>query len=154
MQDVYNLAERFRRAIDIAIDNRELIMYPFYRFPDNCCDMTCDLLSQYFIENGIQTMHINGVHVDDCQWHHVWLQTMDGIVVDITADQFSERKKMPSDIPAVYVGGEGAIHKIFCKNRQIEGPTDFEKSICDSLGIPNKCKQDLFTAYTIIKRYL
>lgn len=154
MSDIYSIAEHFRNAIDAAVGNGELRMYPFYKFPDDCCDMTCDLLSQYFLEYGIQTVHVNGVHMKDYQWHHVWIQTMNGIVVDITGDQFNRRPNMPNDVPAVHVGGEGVIHKIFCENRQFEVPMEFAESINDSLGIPNRRKQDLLNAYTIIKQYL
>lgn len=150
----YSIAEHFRNAIDAAVSNGESGMYPFYKFPDDCCDMTCDLLSQNFLEYGIQTVHVNGIHRNDFHWHHVWIQTMDGIIVDITGDQFNTRPNMPNDILAVHVGEEGIIHIIFCKNRQFEALMEFAESIYDSLEIPNKRKQDLLNAYTIIKQYL
>lgn len=155
MPDVYSLAVLFRRAIDTAVDNRELTMYPFYKFPDDCCDMTCDLLAQYYNENGIQTVQINGEHKNDHQWHHVWLQTMDGIVIDITGDQFNEKPNMPNNIQKVHVGKEGNIHSIFCKNRTFEAATEFVGEACLApFGVPTRRQRDLLDAYMIIKRYL
>ncbi len=150
----YALADKFRKAIDEASSNNELKMHPFNKFPDDCCDLTCELLSRYLLEYGIKTVHVNGVHRFDSQWHHVWIQTLDGMVVDITGDQFNRLPNMPSDIPAVYVGEEGIIHKMFCDNKEVENPTDFTEHIYDSLGIPNVSKQVLNDAYNIIMNYL
>ncbi|WP_435645235.1 hypothetical protein [Butyricicoccus porcorum] len=155
MPDIYNLAVRFRRAIDTAVYNRELTMYPFYKFPDDCCDMMCDLLAQYLHENDIPTVQINGEHKNNHQWHHVWLQTMDGIVVDITGDQFNGKTNMPNNIQPVHVGREGSIHGIFCKNRRFEGSTEFVGERCFApFGVPNRRQKDLIEAYNIILQYL
>lgn len=153
---LYSLVSYFRSAIERAVDSGELREYPFYKFPDNCCDMTCDLLSQYLNENDIETVQIKGVHKDDPQLYHVWLQTVDGIVIDITADQFLNKFGMPKDINSIHVGKkEGSIHKVFCKNRQYEANTEFiGAGIIDMFGIPNKRKQDLFNAYEIVCKYL
>lgn len=155
MSDIHELAEKFRNAIDAAVDDKAFNMYPFNRFPYDCCDMTCDLLAQYFLENAIQTVQINGEHKEDYQLHHVWLQSMDGTVIDITGDQFNGKSNMPNNIQPVYVGNEGPIHRIFCKKRKIEAATEFvEDTYTDQLGIPTRRQIDLRDAYIIIERYL
>ncbi len=40
MPDIYSIAEQFRNAIDAAVNDGKLKMYPFYKFPEDCCDMT------------------------------------------------------------------------------------------------------------------
>lgn len=152
--EIRMLAEKFRSAIDTVVDNRELTIHPFDKFPNDCCDMTSELLSHYLTEHNIQNQLIIGTHRNDFQWNHVWVQTMDDIVVDITGDQFDGKPNMPDDVCRVYVGKEGDVQKMFCENRQFETPTNFKESIYDSFGIPNRRKSDLLKAYNIIERYL
>lgn len=41
-------------------DNMFTNMYLFNHFPKDCCEHTCDLLSQYLLEHGIRTCMVNG----------------------------------------------------------------------------------------------
>lgn len=82
-------ATKFRNAIYRAKKHGDLDWHPiFAKFPDDCCDMTCDLPGQYLLESGIETYQINGINKYDSSWHHVWLVTTEGVIVDITGDQF------------------------------------------------------------------
>lgn len=155
MDTLFILVSQFRTAIEEAVEAGDLTIYPFRRFPNDCCDMTCDLLAQYLKEHNIDTIQINGVCKWDSQWHHVWLRTTDGTVIDITADQFAGKQGMPNYIDSVYVGDEGDIQKIFCNERAVEENTEFiGVDLADTLGVPNKRKNDLFSAYEIICEYL
>ena len=124
---IFDEVKHFRDAIDIAKESGEFrTIYPFFKFPKDCCDYTCDLLGQYLSERGIITHQVNCVSKYNESWHHVWLETSDGILIDITADQFIEKISQLNEIPkAVYVGEKGQIHKIFCMNRTIEPNTNF-----------------------------
>ena len=108
MATLYELVVNFRNAIDEAKARREFNSRScLFRFPDDCCDMTCDLLAEYLREHGIYTFQINGKHKYDNQWHHVWLETDDGIVIDITDDtvivEFGNNKncRIPMDKAAI-----------------------------------------------------
>lgn len=58
---IEKLACQFRNALDIAYENRELNKYPpFSIFPNECCDLTCDLLGKYLSDNDIVTYQVNG----------------------------------------------------------------------------------------------
>ena len=125
---IFDEVKHFRDAIDIAKENDEFRMIkPFSKFPKDCCDLTCDLLGQYLLERGIITYQVNCVSKYNKSWHHVWLETSDEILIDITGDQFIGRIKQLNEIPkAVYVGEKGQIHKIFCINKEIEQNTNFK----------------------------
>ena len=92
MKKIERIARQFRNALDAAWeDDMFRNLYPFNNFPNDCCGHTCDLLSQYLLEHGIETRQVNGTCRKDSQWHHVWLETENGIVIDITGDQFIGR---------------------------------------------------------------
>jgi hypothetical protein len=58
-------------------------LYPFNNFPNDCCGHTCDLLSQYLLEHGIETRQVNGTCRKNSEWHYVWLKTENKTVIDI-----------------------------------------------------------------------
>ena len=103
MKDLRLLSEQFRRAIDAAYaDNQFDWEYEPYhkdrmmRFPDGCCDDTCDLFWHYLlIEHNIVLQQISCYYIKG-NTRHNWLETQDGLIVDLTGDQFKGR-------PAVYV---------------------------------------------------
>ena len=51
MRKLIRLTTKFRNALDTACENDELRIHPFSIFPRECCDLTCDLLGQYLLEN-------------------------------------------------------------------------------------------------------
>lgn len=155
---IFDEVRHFRDAIDTAKENGEFrTIYPFFNFPKDCCDHTCDLLGQYLLERGIITHQVNCVSKYDESWHHVWLETSDKIIIDITGDQFIGRISQLNEIPkAVYVSEEGEIHKIFCMNRKIESNTNFidKNKFATFNGEPNPRQKTLIQLYKIISKYL
>lgn len=155
---ILDRARHFRNAINFAKENNEFrLIYPFYKFPDDCCGHTCDLLGQYLLEKGIKTHQVNGSFQYDESWHHVWLLTYDGIVIDITGDQFIGRISQLNEKPkAVYVGAEGELQKLFCLKRFDDINTNFtdENEFTDFGRQPNVRQKTLIKAYEIICRYL
>ena len=157
MREIKRLANNFRNAIDTAFEKGELRKYPlFSRFPNECCDLTCDLLGQYLLESGIETYQVNGAYINDISWRHVWLVTIDSIVIDITGDQFINKLNTINKINPVYVGLEGEIQKKFCIKRQIEENTEFLAAnvLTGFKGTPNPRQKVLREVYSIILKYL
>lgn len=74
MKKIERIVRQFRNALDTAWeDGMFRRLYPFNNFPNDCCGHTCDLLSQYLLEHGIETKQINGTCRSDNQWHHVYM---------------------------------------------------------------------------------
>ena len=73
-------------------------------FPRGCCSFASDLLQRYLIEQyNFFTWYMSGQY--GYGWDaesHAWLETQDGIVIDITGDQYAF-KKLKFTKP-VYVG--------------------------------------------------
>lgn len=158
MDKLYELSKKFRRAIDSAKSNREFTVRScLFTFPNECCDITCDLLGEYLFENGIDTYQINAQSKYDYQRRHVWLVTKnEGVVIDITGDQFVGKKQFPNNIESVYVGEENEIHQNFSLDRKTEPNTIFTNpSFYNGFGgTPDFRQQRLIDVYKIIKRYI
>ena len=157
MESIEVLAKRFRKAIDTAWEKGELRnITPFDQFPKECCDLTCDLLGQYLAENGYITHQINAAHKRDWQRRHVWLVDEYGIVIDITGDQFAGKLLPEEDVDMVYIGQEGPVQEMFCKDRMPEGNTNFtDPNQFDPLTRrPNKRQQTLIDVNRIVRLYL
>ena len=151
------LVRQFRLALDTAWeDGMFRKLYPFNNFPNDCCGHTCDLLSQYLLEHGIETKQVNGTYINDHQWHHAWLITENGIVIDITGDQFIGKLVTEEEVDIVHVGEENAIHKLFCINRHDESVTNFTdpNEYMDFGGRPSAYQQRLIDVYEILNSYL
>jgi len=105
----------FRRAIEVAQANKEPGEF-FRKFPVGQCGNTSDMLAQYFIDNGIGPItYVNGTYYgngfNDIQ-SHTWL-VVNGLVIDITGDQFKYREEpLKNDVP-VYVGEMTKYYQIF-----------------------------------------
>ncbi len=99
---------------------------------------------------------MNGVCKCDSLWHHVWLLTIDAIVIDITGDQFVDKLVSSIEIKAVHVGIEGVIHRLFNLRRQPEKNTVFidTNDFTGFGGHPSPRQQILMEVYEIICRYL
>ena len=148
----------FRNAIDIAKHNDEFAgISPFNNFPYDCCDIACDLLAQYLSEIGIATHQVNCASKYDESWHHVWLETSDNILIDITGDQFVGRISQLRENPkSVYVREKGQIHEIFCLKREVESNTIFtdENEFTFFNRQPSPRQEKLIQLYEIICHYL
>lgn len=157
METIKQKATRFRNAIYKAKKFGELDWHStFSKFPDDCCDMTCDLLGQYLAESGIVTHQVNGVNKYDSSLHHVWLLTNEGIVIDITGDQFIGKIVNEEDVDPVHVGREGVVHKMFCKKRTEEGNTRFidPRDFSGFGGQPSFRQERLIRLNNAIRKYL
>ena len=102
---IKNLVCNFRQAVEVALMHKELLkIKPFNNFPKGCCDDTSDLLAEYLFEKGITTENVCGTYRKggfDNKFSHAWLETKEGIIIDITLDQFNTFK---NTYPKVYVG--------------------------------------------------
>lgn len=93
-QELYNLAVQFRHAIMEAKWNREFHSGAdrMNNFPGGCCDDSADLFGYYlWSEYQIQSKQGNGVYRDDDPentTNHAFTILGDGMIVDLTADQF------------------------------------------------------------------
>lgn len=94
MDYIERYAFKFRQAIEKALVNNEFYrIRPFNNFPIGCCNDASDLLAEYLFENGIKTKNICGTYRNGGfydKYSHAWLETKEGIIIDITLDQFND----------------------------------------------------------------
>lgn len=110
MYNLYALAEGFRRALEK--NKSEMLL--LHSFPKGCCTIACFLLQRFLYENGIETERIVGENSRNSKFEsHVWLETNDGTVIDITGDQYSSRDDAFSYQIPVYVGPKDKFHQLF-----------------------------------------
>ena len=147
---ILDLSYQFRTAIEKAMSCRR---FPFRDrmngFTFGCCDDASDLLACYLKHHGIDTLQVNGVYRDnnpENTQNHVWLNTYDGLLIDITGDQFREKKELLYYEIPVYVGCEDALHKLFVDRKTYP---NFEFEVNDSPGA-----QRMMNIYRIILEYL
>lgn len=110
---IYNIAKSFRSAIVVAKQNREFSFRDrMSNFPGGCCDDSCDLLAYYlYATYGLHTKQGNGVYRDNNPYNttnHAWLILENGIMIDITADQFDFFAEYAE---GVYVGRENYFYR-------------------------------------------
>ncbi len=99
---------------------------------------------------------MRGTYENDASRHHVWLLTYDGIVIDITGDQFKDKLLPAEQIQTVHVGTEGSLHRIFCMDRERWENTRFTdvNEFTGFEGRPSPRQQTLMDVYDIICLYL
>ena len=108
---VYN----FRGAIESAKQNVEVGTF-FRKFPTGQCGHTSDMLAQYLIDNGFESIvYVNGTYYGDewdDQWSHTWLVVNEQII-DITGDQFKyHQEPLKNNVP-VYIGPANKFYDLF-----------------------------------------
>lgn len=108
---VYN----FRGAIEEAKENGEVGTF-FRKFPTGQCGHTSDMLAQYLIDNGFESIvYVNGTYYGDewdNQWSHTWLVVNEQII-DITGDQFKyHQEPLKNNVP-VYIGPANKFYDLF-----------------------------------------
>ena len=108
---VYN----FRGAIEAAKENGEVGTF-FRKFPTGQCGHTSDMLAQYLIDNGFESIvYVNGTYYGDewdNQWSHTWLVVNEQII-DITGDQFKyHQEPLKNNVP-VYIGPANKFYDLF-----------------------------------------
>jgi hypothetical protein len=113
------LATRFRTAVR-QTDPAEVdpqVRFIVASFPKGVCGAICFLLGHYLRQNGFPAAeYVNGIRRSDGE-SHAWIET-DGIIVDITGDQFAEIAD------GVIVTVDGAWHRQF-SDRPGRRPADF-----------------------------
>lgn len=125
MVDIENIAIRFRAAIEEAILTEDFSSdINMLSFPRGCCTYASDMLQKCLYDHGIKTWYISGQY--GYGWDaesHSWLETNDGIVIDITGDEYCDRKPPIKYCKKVYVGPRDAFHKLF----QLDKPVPYSQ---------------------------
>lgn len=117
VREISQLATQFRNAIEKALAagefNKEIVLR---QFPSGCCGDASDLLGQFLLEHGWSSIYVNGTfYYEDQEFKsctHTWLK-VDGLVVDITGDQFKYCENLLFFSRPVYVGNPGEFHELF-----------------------------------------
>ena len=148
------IAQSFRDAIDAAKANSEHYIF-FDKFPTGQCGHTAELLAKHLSSKGYSKMtYETGVYYwddFDCNpdhepQQHTWL-VVEGLIIDITGDQFKYYDEpVKNDIP-VYVGPKTPFFELF----EVHPYGRYETngySLSDPMG------KDLDKWYHVIMKYL
>lgn len=153
MEDkIVELATQFRNAIERAKAEGEFDSDSiFSRFPRGCCGDATDLLGEFLLEYGIESYYVCGSRyfedIEEGPQSHAWLD-VDGLIVDITGDQFSDRFSYYNYDKKVYVGTGDDFHDLF----EVE---ERDVHIFPGLkGYSGSCMPRVFELYRKIKKYI
>lgn len=152
MEDIQYLVTKFRRAIDKAKKNGEFDSdFIFRSFPRGCCGDASDLLGEYLLEHGVRSTYVCGnryfENPEEGTQSHAWL-VVDGLIADITGDQFSDRESYFNCHISDYYGPMDNFHRLF----EVE-----KRDVHPFPGLKNYdafCLKRLYDLYGKIKRYL
>lgn len=112
------LVFNFRKAIEVAKENNEQGEF-FRKFPTGQCGNASNLLAQYLIDNGISSiLYVNGTYYGENSYDsqsHAWL-VVEGLIVDITAEQFKWKKAPLKCDASIYIGPMNDYYRIFDVN--------------------------------------
>ena len=151
--ELYQLVAKFRNAIEQALSADEFDNDPgFIGFPSGRCACASELLAKYLHENGVETYYMSGQH--GYGWesqNHAWLETFDGLVIDITRDQFKHKRGKLYSKDKVYVGGYDTFRKAFITDSPVLGYQ--EQTELNQIG-ESKLQKIFERRYQIISRYL
>lgn len=146
------LVQNFRDAIDEAKANGEFNDdISFHKFPCGCCGDASDLLAEFLLKNGIKTYYVCGTYRDgsfDEMQSHAWLETEDGMIIDITGDQFRYNPNFMNYSETVYIGERDAFHILF----EVE-----KRDVKKNYGLKpseNRCQQRLYELYNTIMKHI
>ncbi len=113
--NLQKLVYNFRDAIETAIENGESGIF-FEKFPTGQCGHTSDMLAQYLIDNGFESIvYVNGTYYGDewdDRWSHTWLVVNEQII-DITGDQFKYHQEPLRNTIPVYIGPSNKFYDLF-----------------------------------------
>jgi len=153
INELKEIAMRYRKAIEKAIQTKEIIDYNLVNFPKGCCSFVSDYLQRYLYEQGIESLYVSGEY--GYGWggySHAWLVAYEDIIVDITGDQYQDNEgELFYDIP-VYVGEEDGFHKLFKYNDNGPLISYPEQEINDSRN--GRLKEKKNKIYNIILKYI
>lgn len=152
MKDIQRFVTDFRRAIDAAKVSGEFEKdFSFNRFPRGCCGDASYLLGEYLLENNIQSTYICGNRYfedpEEGTQSHAWL-LVDGMIADITGDQFRDRSIYYNYDITDYYGPMDEFHKLFDVH---------DRDVYPFYGLKNFnsfCRDRLYDLYGKIKKYL
>ena len=122
IQQITQLAKKFREAI-LAFPRSA---FPWNssmgisKFPSGCCGDTSQTLATYiFAETGLICSYVHGQYggIEGELGSHAWLE-IDGLVIDITADQFNKRGY---DLAEIYVGPRTEWYNSYETNIEEDG---------------------------------
>lgn len=103
MVDLYPVALSFRQAFEKAINCGEISGRGMPAFPRGWCTTVNRLFQKYLFEQEIETQLVFGSYgYGERAESHSWLETENEIVIDITGDQFANKR--PCFTESVYVG--------------------------------------------------
>ena len=123
MNNLYEIASAFRLAIEDAVMAGEI--REMRGFPTGCCSYASNLLQRFLFEQyTLSTWYMSGRY--GYGWNaesHAWLETQDGVVIDITGDQY--KFKELNFIKPVYVGPRAdGFHDQF----ELDAPITYSKN--------------------------
>lgn len=133
-EQVIKYANEFRDAMEEAKEHGEFqSRLDLENFPKGACGIASDLLGEYLREHGIKSTYVCGWKIsslpNETSQSHAWL-IVDGLIVDITGDQFQKDTEYYSYNQRVYVGEKDLFHTLFkvCLNQvhQFRGLTSGE----------------------------
>ena len=143
-------AARFRKAIEKAKSNIQFSYKDrMSRFPRGCCDDTADLFAHYlFRVFGVTTIRVDGAYYDgnpENNCSHSW-QELDGIIIDLTGDQFEYNPVFLNYSESVYVGPIDDFHKLFEVERRVQS--------CGIESLASASWNRMYQLYNTIMQYL
>lgn len=118
LEKIRNLATVFRNAIETTKDELSRFAPKLENFPKNCCGVAASLLAKFLSVNDCGEFVIESGERANNELHH-WLR-QDELIVDITADQFPDRKER------VIVSTDDSWHRAF-KNDHESHLADYER---------------------------
>ena len=110
---IQRLSKTFRNSIDNLYNEGVFKDSPAMRnFPAGSCGYVSEMLGEYLKRNGIEMLYVTGVHKDQS---HAWLvdEASNGLIVDITGDQFRDNPEYAFYDKSVYVGLVDEVHSVF-----------------------------------------
>jgi len=117
------IGKRIREIIEVTPQNKRT--GHMEAFPRGACGDCSLIIGTYLLKNGFQNVEYV-VGVDDGEQSHAWLEC-DGVIVDITADQFG------AGIQPIIVTKDKSWHSKFkgqkresCDFREYQDPTIYE----------------------------
>lgn len=115
-QQIVKLATQFRNAIEKAKDLNVISCQSLRNFPVGSCGIASELLAQFLFENNVQTQYVWGTHYpigDEAPQSHAWLESLNGITIDITRDQFKYDNELLNWSQPIYVGEPDCFQSLF-----------------------------------------
>ena len=128
IEKIEQLVKKFRKAIEAAkcaneFNNDDI----FNRFPRRCCGITSELLAEYLIKNGVETIVVSSYRVESENYEsHAWLVIKDDKIKKPT----QKRLSLPDDLREIMIGYGAQENEAINDDMRYE-----ENDICDGVII-------------------